>query len=208
MATKPKKASKKTSLIKTKAPKESKSALQLKYKNLYQERFWADPECMRILTDGLREGRDLKVCCESIGVAKPLYDRALKEGYRCLLMKPNERSEDDNLLANFYIECKGAVSEFEQEAITSVIKAAKYGDWKAAAWLLERRMPETYGKRELPPLAAGEDNRAQKIEIQIIDSKTDEAKARLERLEAEAKAEIGKESEEKEVGGVEAAKPL
>lgn len=179
-------------------PTKKKNEVQLKYKNLYQERFWADPQCIEVLTKGLKEGRDLKVACESIGVAKPLYDRALKEGYRCLLMKPEDRTEDDNLLANFYVECKQAVSEFEEGAIASVIKAAKYGDWKAAAWLLERRMPETYGKRELPPLSTGEDNRAQKIEVQIIDSHSEDVQARLAKIEAEARAEIGKE-DEKEV---------
>ena len=172
-----------------------KNEVQLKYKNLYQERFWADPNSIETLTSGLKEGRDLKVTCESIGIAKPLYDQALKEGYRCVLMKPETRSEDDELLANFYIECKQAVAEFEEGAIGSILKAAKYGDWKAAAWLLERRMPETYGKRELPPLATGEDNRAQAIKIEIIDSHSEETQNRLAKLEAEARAEIGKEKE-------------
>ena len=185
-------------------PTKKKNEVQLKYKNLYQERFWADPNSIEVLTKGLQEGRDLKVCCESIGIAKPLYDQALKEGYRCVLMKPENRTEDDNLLANFYIECKHAVAEFEEGAIGSILKAAKYGDWKAAAWLLERRMPETYGKRELPPLATGEDNRAQKIEVQIIDSHSEDVQARLAKLEAEARSEIGKE-EEKDV--IEEQKP-
>ena len=172
-----------------------KNEVQLKYKNLYQERFWADPQCIKVLTEGLKQGRDLQVTCETIGIARPLYDRALKEGYRCLLMKPEDRTEDDKLLANFYVECKQAVSGFEEGAIASVIKAAKYGDWKAAAWLLERRMPETYGKRELPPLRTGEDNRAQAIKIEIIDSHNEDSQNRLAKLEAEAKAEIGKENE-------------
>lgn len=186
-------------------PSKKKNEVQLKYKNLYQERFWADPQCIEVLTNGLKQGRDLKVCCEAIGVAKPLYDRALKEGYHCLLKKPEDRTEDEKALANFYVECKYAVQEFEEGAIGSIIKAAKYGDWKAAAWLLERRMPETYGKRELPPLTTGEDNRAQKIEVQIIDSHGEDVQARLARLEAEARAEIGKE-DNKEV--VEEQNPL
>lgn len=172
-----------------------KNEIQLKYKNLYQERFWADPASIETLTNGLKEGRDLRVACESIGIAKPLYDSAMKEGYRCVLKKPEDRSQDDELLANFYIECKQAVAEFEEGAIGSILKAAKYGDWKAAAWLLERRMPETYGKRELPPLATGEDNRAQAIKVEIIDSHSQESQDRLARIEAEAKAEIGKEAE-------------
>lgn len=189
-----------TYMAKKKLPTTKKNEVQLKYKNLYQERFWADPESIKTLTKGLKEGRDLKVCCESIGIAKPLYDNALKEGYRCVLMKPENRSEDDNLLANFYIECKSAVAEFEQSAIESVLKAAKYGDWKAAAWLLERRMPETYGKRELPPLQTESDNRANAIKIEIIDSHSNEVENRLKKLEMEAKAEIGKEQQAELIG--------
>jgi hypothetical protein len=183
-----------------------KNEIQLKYKNLYQERFWADPNSIKVLTKGLKEGRDLKVSCESIGIAKPLYDNALKEGYRCVLLKPDNRTEDENLLANFYIECKQAVSEFETGAIGSIIKAARYGDWKAAAWLLERRMPETYGKRELPPLQTGEDNRATSVKVEIIHSHDEATENRLARLENEVKVELGKESAKDVANAIDEAK--
>lgn len=169
-----------------------KNALQLKTDHVYGERFWEDPKCLKILTSGLEEGRDLKTSCEAIGVTKALYDKALQEGYKALLMPTEARTEDEQALANFYVACKTAVSEFERGAVTTILKAAKYGDWKAAAWLLERRLPEVYGKRELPPLQPEVDNRAQSIKVEIIDAHDQATQARLANLEAEVRAELGK----------------
>lgn len=174
-----------------------KNALQLRNSHVYKERFWDDDEALNILTKGLEEGRDLKTTCETIGVTKELYNQALQEGYKALLLPVDRRTKDENALANFYIACKSAVSEFEQTAVTRILKAAKYGDWKAAAWLLERRLPETYGKRELPPLQPETDNRAQAIKIEIIDANDETTQNRLANLEAEVRAELGKEGDPK-----------
>lgn len=169
-----------------------KRALQLKADHVYSERFWEDPECLKILTQGLEEGRDLKTSCESVGVTKALYDKALQEGYKALLLPTNSRTQDEQALADFYVACKTAVAEFERGAVSTILKAAKYGDWKAAAWLLERRLPEVYGKRELPPLQPEADNRAQAIKVEIIDSHDEATQNRLANLEAEVREELGK----------------
>lgn len=169
-----------------------KNQLQLRTDHVYKERFWDDPECLGILTKGLEEGRDLKTSCESIGVTKELYNKALQEGYKALLLPVDCRTDDEKALANFYVACKTAVSEFEQTAVHTILKAAKYGDWKAAAWLLERRLPEVYGKRELPPLQPEGDSRAQAIKVEIIDANDEATQNRLANLEAEVRADLGR----------------
>ncbi len=174
-----------------------KNIVKLNDGNVYKERFWEDPDCLKVLTTGLEEGRDLRTSCESIGVSKPLYDKALQEGYKALLLPVSSRTKDEQALADFYIACKTAVSEFERGAVSTILKAAKYGDWKAAAWLLERRLPETYGKRELPPLQPEGSDKPQAIRVEIIDPHDEVTENRLKSLEAEVRNEIGKEGDER-----------
>ena len=173
-----------------------KPLMEIANKSVLQSGFYKDPNVMGVLCKGLEEGRDLKTCCESVGISKPLYDKALKDGYRALLIPYAERTEEDNALAEFYCQAKQAVAKFEEEAIHTILKASKYGDWKAAAWLLERRLPEVYGKRELPPLQAEADNRATSIRVEIVDAKSSDNDERLKSLEAEVRKELGKEDKE------------
>lgn len=149
--------------------------------------FWMDEAACDALLKGLREGRDLKTTCEAIGIAKPDYDRALKEGYRCLLKPPHLRTKDEIARAEFYMRAKEAVSDFERSCVDVILKACRMGDAKAAMWLLERRLPEVYGKRELPPLATSEDKQPAAIKVEIVDASSDAE--RLKRLEAEVDAE-------------------
>ena len=149
--------------------------------------FWMDETVCDVLLKGLREGRDLKTACEAVGIAKPDYDRALREGYRCLLKPPHLRTRDEAARAEFYMRAKEAVSDFERSCVDVILKACKMGDAKAAMWLLERRLPEVYGKRELPPLQTSEDKQPAAIKVEIVDASVDAE--RLKRLEAEVDAE-------------------
>lgn len=150
--------------------------------------FWMDECVTKRLLDGLREGRDLRVACEAVGIAKPDYDRALKEGYRCLLKAPKDRTMDEMARAEFYCKAKEAVEQFERSCVNAVLKSAKMGDWKAAAWLLERRLPEIYGKRELPPLQPQTEAKPNAIKIEIVDASSDAE--RMKRLEKEVDDEV------------------
>lgn len=156
-------------------------------RRLEDTEFWLDDEKREQLMSGLREGRDPKVTCEALGISKPEYDRALKEGYRCLLMPYKQRNEREMAMAEFYCEAKGSLMEFERNQVGVILKSAEMGDWKAAAWLLERRMPEMYAKRELPPIRP-EAPEAPSIKIELIDPTSDSE--RMLKLERETLAEI------------------
>ena len=156
-------------------------------RRLEDTEFWLDDEKRTQLMDGLREGRDPKVTCEALGISKPEYDRALKEGYRCLLMPYKQRNEREMAMAEFYCEAKGSLMEFERNQVGVILKSAEMGDWKAAAWLLERRMPEMYAKRELPPIRP-EVADAPSIKIELVDPTSDSE--RMLKLERETLDEI------------------
>lgn len=150
--------------------------------------FWMDEMVTKRLLDGLREGRDLRVACEAVGIDKASYDRALKEGYRSLLVPPHERTKDQMARAEFYCKAKEAVEDFERANVNSILKSAKMGDWKAAAWLLERRLPEIYGKRELAPIQPQTEEKPNAIKIEIVDASSDAE--RMKRLEREVDDEV------------------
>jgi hypothetical protein len=48
---------------------------------------------------------------------------------------------------NFYRGCKKAVTEGKMRLNQRIWAAASRGNWKAAAWMLERKWPNEYGKR-------------------------------------------------------------
>lgn len=156
-------------------------------RRLEDTEFWNDDEKRDALMQGLREGRDPKVTCEALGISKPEYDRALKEGYRCLLMPYKQRDDREMAMAEFYCQAKHSLMEFEASQVGVIINSAQMGDWKAAAWLLERRMPEMYAKRELPPLRQ-EVSDAPSIKIELVDPTSDSE--RMLKLEQETLDEI------------------
>jgi len=48
----------------------------------------------------------------------------------------------------FRAQVERAEADAEVRMLTKVAQAANGGDWKAAAWWLERRLPADYGRRE------------------------------------------------------------
>lgn len=53
----------------------------------------------------------------------------------------------------FSVAVMGAESQAAINALGSIQKAAREGDWHAAAWMLERRYPDQYGRRNAAPTA-------------------------------------------------------
>ncbi len=52
------------------------------------------------------------------------------------------REEDEGIYREFLDEVKKAESKFLLKHLSNIGLAAKHGDWKASAWLIERRHPE------------------------------------------------------------------
>lgn len=64
-----------------------------------------------------------------------------------------ERGSDDSEVArdpamvDFAMRVREAEGQVEHRAVSIIDKAAQDGDWKAAAWLLERKFPDIYRQR-------------------------------------------------------------
>ena len=88
-----------------------------------------DPRIEQLLT-ALRAGNTRRAAARYAGIHSTQF-------YRWL--------EGD---AAFRTQVERAEAEAEVRMLTRVAQAANGGDWKAAAWWLERRLPADYGRRE------------------------------------------------------------
>ncbi|WP_448539831.1 terminase small subunit-like protein [Roseiflexus sp.] len=67
----------------------------------------------------------------------------------------------------FAIAVERAMAEGALRALDAIWTAAESGDWRAAAWLLERRYPEDYGRQVTDARVQGA------LTIRIIDESSD-----------------------------------
>lgn len=88
------------------------------------------PEVAKKLLDAIRVGSTFRLACSYAGIDHATF-------YRWL--------EKDATLATAVKEAEGAAVV---GWLAKIEKAASEGNWQAAAWKLERRYPEDFGRRE------------------------------------------------------------
>lgn len=82
------------------------------------------------ITQALQLGATHKLACQYAGIDRSTFYGWLRKG---------EQARSGSLLAEFYASVEQAEGEAGVMSLAVVAKAAKQKDWKAAAWLLERR---------------------------------------------------------------------
>ena len=97
------------------------------------------PQKQKIILDAIREGATYTVAADLAGICYVTLNRWTIAGADP--MAPPE-------LRDFCYELEKAKAEGELALIKTINKAARK-DWKAAAWQLERRNPQKYGKAAL-----------------------------------------------------------
>jgi len=94
------------------------------------------PARQEIICDGLREGQSIGACAALAGISRRTLTHWLERGRR-----------EDADYSEFYTAVCVAIAEFEKEAVSAIVKAGKKGSWQAYMTLLERKHPETWGRR-------------------------------------------------------------
>ena len=87
------------------------------------------PENAKKIMDALRMGATYELACGYAGISKDTFDRW--------------RATD----AAFAAQVKEAEGAAAVGWLAKIEKAANEGTWQAAAWKLERRYPEQYGRQ-------------------------------------------------------------
>lgn len=120
------------------------------------------PVVQRALLKALRSGATHRLACQYAGIALSTFQGWLREG---------DAGQAD------FLDLSDAVKKAEGQAALAWLdlldQAATDGDWHAAAWKLERRYPEEYGRKVLK-LEGDKDN-----PVAILQAMTDAQLAAL-----------------------------
>lgn len=80
-----------------------------------------------------------------------------------------------NKFPEFAEAVEKAESEDKLRMLAAITKASQEGSWQAAAWRLERKDPDNYGRRERQDV-----NHSGGLQIEIIDKTTDGSSSTIE----------------------------
>lgn len=135
------------------------------------------PDLQKQITDVIRAGNYIETAAAFAGLHKStLYDwmkRGAKERQR--VAGTNKRMLKKELpFVEFSDAIEKALAESEVRDVMRVGEASKT-DWKAAAWRLERKFPQKWG-RKFQQVDANDEERALKLELLMLQAE----KARLE----------------------------
>lgn len=89
----------------------------------------------------LRTGQTAEIASSSVGVSRRTLYEEIRRGVR-----DDEEGRSGTAAAKFARSVGVALAEAEMGALGKILKAASAGQWQAAAWFLERRFPERYGR--------------------------------------------------------------
>lgn len=96
------------------------------------------PEALERIDNAIRVGSTLDAAARFGGITRDTFYRWLNAG---------RREGAEPLLAEFANRVDDAMAGWEVTANTLIATAANAGVWQAAAWSLERRKPNEYGRR-------------------------------------------------------------
>lgn len=92
------------------------------------------PERHQLIVNALRVGATYEVAAGHAGIVRSTLSNWLRRG----------RESKSGKYRDLYLDAVKARSRPVVGALVTINKAAAGGDWKAAAWIAERRHPEAY----------------------------------------------------------------
>lgn len=108
----------------------------------------------------LVNGNFTNFVCEALGINRTTWYRWFNDGQAIAEGRTEDISLDytpemENLLYNFYNTVKKAEATGQVELVGLIQQQAKSGTWQAAAWILERKWRNYWGK-DIPQTQDGE----------------------------------------------------
>jgi hypothetical protein len=111
------------------------------------------PEVEERLVHAISEGATYKDACACAGISFQTFLNWKKRAQRAVEQvgeRDGEPEETADQFVEFFDHVKRAKGEAAVGWLAMIGKAARR-DWKAAAWMLERRYPESYDRNRLRP---------------------------------------------------------
>jgi transposase len=99
------------------------------------------PEVQKAIVEALCDGNYLKVACSAAGITYA--------GFAWWRKRYEDGDPDAQVFADFFDAVKRAIAVSETRAVRDV--RAGVMNWQSRAWLLERRFPSRWGKKDRTP---------------------------------------------------------
>lgn len=104
------------------------------------KRWVEQPNKIKIFCEHIELGMSFKRVCEGMCIHPDTVRRYIRDAELSLEQDPNADTPE----CRFYRAYKKAEDDFEIKHLTNIKNFADAGDWKASAWLLERRRQQDY----------------------------------------------------------------
>jgi len=108
------------------------------------------PERMNSIVAMLEAGGYIEDACEAVGIDPRTYYNWLSRGRdeEDRLAAGVEPSENETPFLQFFQAVRKANAEGIMGHVLNIDRAAKDGTWQASAWILERKQPHKWGRRD------------------------------------------------------------
>jgi len=122
---------------------------------------------LKKVVDGITAGLPYDTACALAGIHYTTFLNWMKRG---------EKDKTGEFF-KFFEEVKKAEAIAESVHIKNIKDAGKSGVWQADAWMLERRHPEKWGRREqIKQEISGPEGEPLKVVFNVVDGRTSETR--------------------------------
>jgi transposase len=113
------------------------------------------PEVQALIVEAIRNGNYMETAAQAVGVHKGTLYRWIEQA---------DDPEASDIYRAFRDAVESARAEAEKRDLDIITRAAHDGSWQAAAWKLERRTPQRWGRVNRTEVT-GADGGALKVEV-------------------------------------------
>lgn len=122
---------------------------------------------LKKVVEGITAGLPYDTACALAGICYQTFLNWMKRG----------EAAQTGKFFEFFEEVKKAEAIAESVHIANIKKAGKDGVWQADAWMLERRFPEKWGRREqVKQEISGPEGEPLKVVFNVVDGRTSETR--------------------------------
>ena len=108
-------------------------------------------EVCKTIADGITLGMPYEHAAVSAGVSYDTFNNWMKKG----------KVQKSGKYFEFFKTIKEAEAKGIKNNLALITKSSKEGSWQASAWILERRHPEEFGRREVIKASVEHDGKIQ-----------------------------------------------
>lgn len=96
------------------------------------------PQIKKKIGNSIKLGMPFKYAAEAAGISEPTFFRWMQAG----------EAAESGIYREFREYIKKCQAEAVETHLKTITNVAKSGNWQASAWILERRHPEEFGRKD------------------------------------------------------------